>query len=184
MQDLYSTTSLDYQPTVELYLRCGCQGADLHCPRSIGPALGFLEEKSPSKGSKPCQRDTFLPKNEVAEELGLGCYPQGYAVMRLVQPSREDVVELECQGASEIVLTLNPLTRIDTAEKISSLTASPGCGNSEVYRPSRYRPHYDQMGQPRGARRLGRDQAPNHSKQGGRDEIRCMCVAFRLAAAI
>jgi hypothetical protein len=152
VQNLYSTTSLNYQPTVELYRRFGCQGADVDWLPSIFPALGFLAgnglslsvllqlvpvtftrrchtarflgEKSPADCNKPCQHDAFLLRNEMLEELGLEFFLQGNAVFRLVQPSREDVAELERQEVSEIVLTMNPLTGIDTAEKINELMAS------------------------------------------------------------
>jgi hypothetical protein len=154
VQELYSTTSLNYQKTIELYRSYGFQGADGDWLPAIFPALGllvenglslsvllhlvpvtltrrchtarFLGEKSPDECTKPCQHDAFLLKNEVLEELGLEFFLQGNAVMRLVEPAEEDIVELERRGVSEIVLTLNPLTGIDTAYKINDLMACLG----------------------------------------------------------
>ena len=77
----------------------------------------FLGEKSPEECSKPCLHRAFLLKNEA---LGMRFYLHGNAVFRLVQPSRKDVTNLEKYGVAELVVTMNPVTRIDSAEKIDN----------------------------------------------------------------
>jgi len=81
----------------------------------------FLGEKSPETCSMPCLRRAFVLKNEALKDYGLDFFLGGNTVLRLVQPSPEDIVDLENAGVSEVVLTLNPVTRIDTARKIDDL---------------------------------------------------------------
>ena len=65
--------------------------------------------------------------NEVLEALELEPYLlHGNAVFRLVQPSLEDLAALEGLGVDELVLTMNPLTRINTTERINDLIVSLG----------------------------------------------------------
>jgi len=149
LRALYSTTSLDYQATIELYRSYGCQKIDVDWIPRILPSLGFLVEKglslsvhlhlvpvtftrkchmarflgeqSPERCSRPCLRRAFVLKNEALKEYGLDFFLGGNTVFRLVQPSPEDVVDLENAGVSELVLAMNPITRIDTAPRIDEL---------------------------------------------------------------
>ena len=77
----------------------------------------FLGEASPEECSKPCLDRAFLLRNEA---FGLQLYLHGNAAFRLVQPSPKDVPDLEKHGVTELVLTMNPLTRIDSAERIDN----------------------------------------------------------------
>jgi len=152
IRDLYSTTSLNYLPTLELYRSRGCQRADVDWIPRIFPCLGFLVrnglslsvhlqlvpvtftrkchmarflgEKSPEECSRPCLRRAFLLRNEALDAVGLELFLHGNAVLRLEHPAAEDVAELEKLGVDELVLTMNPLTQIDTAQIIDSLMAS------------------------------------------------------------
>jgi len=154
IRDLYSSTSLNYQATIELYRSYGCQRADVDWVPHIFPSLGFLMEnglrlsvhlhlvpvtftrrchmarflgeKSPEECSKPCLGRAFLLRNEVLKAVGLEFFLHGNAVFRLEQPSPEDVAELKRLGIAELILTMNPLTKIDTAGKIDDLVLSLG----------------------------------------------------------
>jgi hypothetical protein len=149
LNTLYSTTSLNYQATIELYRSYGCQRVDVDWVPRILPSLRslvekglslsvhlhlvpvtftrkchmarFLAEESPETCSMPCLRRAFVLKNEALKDYGLDFYLGGNTVFRLVQPSSGDILDLENAGVSELVLTLNPITRIDTARKIDDL---------------------------------------------------------------
>jgi len=153
--DLYSSTSLNYEVTIELYRSLGCQRADADWIPRVFPSLGsvvrngfalsvhvhlvpvtftrkchmarFLGEKSPETCSRPCRRRAFVLRNEALEVLRLEpYYLHGNAVLRFVQPSPGDLAQLMRLGVAELVLTMNPLTQIDTTEKIDDLIASLG----------------------------------------------------------
>ena len=155
VRDLYSTTSLNYQPTIAFYRDLGCRKADADWIPYLFPSLGslvasgltvsvhlhlvpvtftrkchtarFLGEQSPERCHRPCLRRAFVLTNEVLEALELEPYLLlGNAVFRLVQPSLEDLAALEGLGVDELVLTMNPLTRIDTTERINDLIVSLG----------------------------------------------------------
>jgi hypothetical protein len=150
LRDLYSATSLNYQPTMELYRRHGCQKVDVDWIPSILPSLSllveegfslsvhlhlvpvtftrkchmarFLGEKSPETCSRPCLNSAFLLKNEAVgeyeEDFGLQLYLGGNTVFRVIQPSPADIRNLHETGVAELVLTMNPITRIDSARAI------------------------------------------------------------------
>ncbi len=149
LNTLYSTTSLNHQATMELYRSYDCQKADVDWVPRVLPALRslvekglslsvhlhlvpvtftrkchmarFLGEKSPETCSMPCLQRAFVLKNEALKDYGLDFLLGGNTVFRLVQPSSEDILDLENAGVAEVVLTLNPVTRIDTARKIDDL---------------------------------------------------------------
>jgi hypothetical protein len=154
IRDLYSTTSLNYQPTIELYHRHGCQRADVDWIPRIFPSFGFLVEngirlsvhlhlvpvtftrkchtarflgeKSPGSCSRPCLRRAFVLKSEVLEEYGLEFVLHGNTVFRVVQPLGADAVALQKDGVDELVLAMNPVTGLDTARRIDDLILSLG----------------------------------------------------------
>jgi hypothetical protein len=156
LHTLYSTTSLNYQATIELYRSYGCHRVDVDWVPRILPALRslvenglslsvhlhlvpvtftrkchmarFLGEKSPETCSRPCLRRAFVLKNEALKEYGLDFFLRGNTVFRLVQPSLEDILNLENAGVSELVLTLNPITRFTTGHILPSGASgtSPG----------------------------------------------------------
>ena len=145
LRTLFSSTSLNYRPTIELYRSYGCQRADIDWLPRIFPSLAFLVENglrlsvhlhlvpatftrkchtarflgetSPEECSKPCLDRAFLLRNEA---FGLELYLHGNVAFRLAEPHPETVKELVKVGVAELVLTMNPLTRIDSAEKIDN----------------------------------------------------------------
>jgi len=151
LRRLFSSTSLNYRPTIALYRRFGCQRADVDWIPRIFPALAFLTENglrlsvhlhlvpatftrkchmarflgetSLEECSKPCLRRAFLLRNEA---FGMQLYLLGNAAFRLMESTPEGVGELERYGVYELVLTMNPLTGIDSAEKIDQVISSLG----------------------------------------------------------
>jgi hypothetical protein len=151
LRSLYSSTSLNYRGTIELYRSYGCEGADIDWLPRIFPSLAFLAENglrlsvhlhlvpatftrrchtarflgetSPEKCSKPCLHRAFLLRNE---PLGTELYLHGNAAFRIVDPSPEGVEELRRHGVDELVLTMNSLTRVDSADKIDNTISKLG----------------------------------------------------------
>jgi collagenase-like PrtC family protease len=152
VEELYATTSLNYQPTLELYGSLGCHRADMDWIPRIFPSLSFLVsngwhisvhlglvpatftrrchtarflgETSPERCSRPCLRRAFLLRNEILEEFGLEFILHGNAVFRLEAFSRADIAELERVGATEVILTMNPVTRIHSTADIQEVMGS------------------------------------------------------------
>ena len=88
----------------------------------------FLGEKSPETCSRPCMRRAFVLTNEAIreyeEEFGLELFLNGNTVYRIIQPTPEEITDLERIGVTELILTMNPITCIDTAEKIDTLIST------------------------------------------------------------
>jgi hypothetical protein len=78
----------------------------------------FLGETHPERCSRPCLQRALVLRNEILEEFNLELVLHGNAVFRLEPPSRERVKELELVGAGELVLTMNPVTRVVNADDI------------------------------------------------------------------
>jgi hypothetical protein len=142
IRDVYASTSLNFQPTIDLYRSYGCQGADVDWIARIFPSLGFLvrnglslsmhlflvpvtftrkchtarflEEKSPEECSRPCLGRALLLRNELLEAVGVDFFLHGNAVFRLVQPSPRDMLAVRDAGVAEVVLAINPITRMLT----------------------------------------------------------------------
>ena len=154
IQELYGTTSLNYQLTLDLYRSLGCQWADMDWLPRVFPSLGFLtkagvrlsvhlhlvpitftrrchtarflDQASPAQCTRPCVRRAFLLRNEIVEEFGLDFILHGNAVFRLEPPSPEGIAELERAGVAEVVLTLNPVTRVRSTIGIDEVMGSLG----------------------------------------------------------
>jgi hypothetical protein len=151
LRSLFSSTSLNYAATIELYRRFGCHRADMDWIPRIFPSLSFLVqnglrlsvhlhlvpatltrkchmarylgEEVPEDCSRPCLDRAFLLRNE---GFGLELYLHGNAAFRIVDPSPEGVEELQRHGVHELVLTMNPLTRVDSAERIHTMMSKLG----------------------------------------------------------
>jgi len=151
LRSLFSSTSLNYGPTIELYRRHGCHRADVDWLPRVFPSLAFLVERGlrlsvhlhlipatftrkchtarflgeevPENCSRPCLHRAFLLRNE---PFGLELYLHGNAAFRLAEPHPEAVKQLESVGVSELVLSMNPVTRIDSAERIDHTLSELG----------------------------------------------------------
>ena len=151
LRSLFSSTSLNYRPTIETYRGYGCERADMGwLPRTFSslaflvenglrlsvhlhlvPATftrkchtaRFLGEADPEECSKPCLHRPFLLRNE---PFGMEFILHGNAVFQLVEPHPRDVKALEEAGVAELVLTMNLVTGIDSAEKIDDTISDLG----------------------------------------------------------
>jgi hypothetical protein len=146
LRTLFSSTSLNYAPTIALYRRFGCERVDLDWIPRIFPSLSFLiqkglrlsvhlhlvpatltrkchtarflGEKNPEDCSRPCLDRAFFLRNE---GFGLELYLHGNAAYHLVEPQQESVVQLKGAGVEEVILTMSPITRVDSAQKIDDM---------------------------------------------------------------
>lgn len=78
----------------------------------------FLGEKSPKSCSKPCDRQIFLLKHRTLKAELFLC---GNAVFSRAQPSRSGVRKLYVRGVNQFVITMGPITRIDSRQRINEL---------------------------------------------------------------
>ena len=152
IQNLYATTSLNYTPTLDLYRGLGCQQADVDWIPRIFPSIGllvrsgvkvsvhlhlvpmtftrrchtarFTHQTDPSRCTRPCLRRAFLLRNAMLEESEMAFILHGNAVFRVEQPSPADAAELQRIGVAEVVLTMNPVTRIRTTAEIHDVVGS------------------------------------------------------------
>jgi hypothetical protein len=151
LRSLFSSTSLNYGATIELYRGFGCERADLDwIPRTfrslsflaqkglhlsvhlqLVPATltrkchlaRFLGEEDPEECSRPCLDRALLIRNE---GFGLELYLHGNAAHQLVEPQPEAVEQLRGVGVADLVLTMNPITKVDSAEEIDSVISRLG----------------------------------------------------------
>ena len=149
LEKIYYQTSLNYVPTIHLYQKYGVEGVDVDwIPRSFpyfefliknGLSLSiythlipvavtkachtarFLGESDPEICSEPCNRKAFLLSQKT---LGLDLYLNGNVVYSHIEPSLRDVKGLFKQGICELVVTVNPITKIDSREKIDEFIQS------------------------------------------------------------
>ena len=152
IEELYATTSLNYTPTLDLYRGLGCQRADVDWIPRIFPSIGllvrngvrvsvhlhlvpmtftrrchtarFTHQTDPSQCTKPCLRRAFLLRNAMLEEFEMGFILHGNAVFRVEQPSPADAAELQRIGVAEVVLTMNPVTRVRSTAEIHDIVRS------------------------------------------------------------
>jgi hypothetical protein len=140
---LFSQTSLIFTPTIELFRSYGFTGVDVDWIPRIFPSFKwlkskglecslhsqqvviavtrkchtarFLGEKSLETCTKPCLNKAYTLKNDV---LGLEIFLLGNTVSTLVQQSNIDPKKMDELGVSEFVLSMNPLTRIESKNDI------------------------------------------------------------------
>jgi len=145
LEELYHQTSLNYAPTIHFYQKYGIKGVDVDwIPRSFlylnflirnGFTVSvhihlipvtitrrchtarFLSEKEPQICSRPCDKRAFLLKQPTLKKE---FYLHGNTVFRFIQSSLKDVKQLHEQGIEELVVTVNPITKIDSGEKIDA----------------------------------------------------------------
>ena len=146
---VFSSTSLNYLLTVDLFRNKGVRNADvdwiprtfpsfeqltkyginLHVHLHLVPVTltrrchtaRFLGKKTPEECSFPCLDRTFHLRNEL---FNLELYLCGNAVFSLEQPDRRMMRELEKTGVNEFVLTMNPITGIRSIQDIDDFSQS------------------------------------------------------------
>ena len=145
---VFSSTSLNYELTVDFYRKFGVQGADVDWIPRIFPCFNslskmglklsihlhlipvivtrrchtarFLGEETPEECSKPCLRRTFLLKNDA---LKLDLFLNGNVVFNRTHPSPGEISKLR-DNVAELIITMNPSVKIDTEQKINEIINS------------------------------------------------------------
>ena len=151
VKDLYNQTSLHYEPTIRFYKEYGFRGLDLdwiprcfpHYKFFVDQGLDvavhthlvpvtvtrkchtarFLGEKNPQNCSKPCNTRAFLLKHE-GVFMTVKLFLHGNAVFTLTQPTKKDVKNLLRAGATELVITMNPVTNTLSRERVNEVISS------------------------------------------------------------
>ena len=145
VENIFYQTSLNYKPTIKFFKSLGVNGADVdwipdcfrnfnflvkngiqlslhlnHIPITITRkchTARFLGEDRPENCSKPCYERTFTLKNEI---LGVEFVLQGNTVFRKVKPTKNEVKQIS-RKVRELVITMNPYTKIESQESIKPL---------------------------------------------------------------
>jgi hypothetical protein len=143
VEQIFYQTALNYEPTIKFYKEMGVQAADVDwIPQSfkhykelvehgvnlsvhthLVPAAltrkchtaRLLGEGSLDSCSKPCHTGAYEMKNEA---LKVELFLQGNGVFRITEPTKKEADQLGKIGVSELVLTMRPVTGIQTAEDI------------------------------------------------------------------
>jgi hypothetical protein len=76
----------------------------------------FLGEKRPEACSKPCVTEAFHLRNDLYD---LEFFLLGNVVFHFEQPSKEDFEKLNKDSVSDLVLTMNPISGIDSRKKVN-----------------------------------------------------------------
>jgi len=149
VRQIFYRTALNYQPTIQLYKEMGVNSADVDwIPQSfkhykelvkrgmdlsvylhLVPAAltrkchtaRLLGEESLDSCSKPCYSKAYEMENEA---LKVKLFLQGNGVFKIIEPTKKDADQLAKIGVSEFVLTMKPVTGIETAEDIQSIVES------------------------------------------------------------
>ncbi len=143
VEQIFYQTALNYEPTIRFYREMGVQAADVDwIPRSfkhykelvehgvnlsvhvhLVPAAltrkchtaRLLGEESLDSCSKPCYSRAYKMENEA---LKVALFLQGNGVFRIMEPTKKEADQLGKIGVSELVLTMRPVTGIETAKDI------------------------------------------------------------------
>jgi len=146
VEETYSQTSLNYAPTIKFFQELGVQGADLDWIPRCFPYFDFLTkmglnisvhlylipvtitrkchtarfvgEKNPRACSKPCNTKAYLLKQE---DIELKLFLHGNVVFRFIKPSRNDLEVLLKSNVTELIIGMNPITKISNQQKIDKL---------------------------------------------------------------
>jgi hypothetical protein len=146
VSQIFYQTALNYRPTINFYKNLGAVGADVDWIPELFSNLNFiiknglpvsvhmhsvpvamtrkchmarfLGEEDLDRCSRPCYTKAYSMDNEY---LGIDMVVQGNTVYKLKKPDRKTVRQLVNRGVSELVLTMSPITGVNTREQIDSL---------------------------------------------------------------
>jgi hypothetical protein len=146
IEHIFYQTSLNYAPTIEFFKSFRVIGADVdwvpQCFKSLSflskaglkvsihmhiiPAAitrkchmaRFLGVESFENCSRPCYLYAYSMKNDA---LRTQLFLHGNAIFRLIEPKRKELNQLIEAGVSNLVLSMNPLTRIKFKAQIDDL---------------------------------------------------------------
>lgn len=155
VRKVFSSTSLNHGLTLELYREHGVEGADVDWIPRVFPQFGFLSkrgldlsiflhlvpvivsrrchtarylgERSHEACSRQCRRRVFLLESDM---LGVELFLHGNTVFSRTQPSPKDVNKLKT--VSELVLTMNPITGLESRKKINDYILGSTIGRALV----------------------------------------------------
>lgn len=143
---IFYQTSLNYKPSIRFFQNYGVKDVDVdwipNCFKHYyflvrnGLALSvylhlipvtitrkchtarFLKEENLWTCSRPCNNRAFLLKERI---MHVEFYLQGNTVFSYTRPSQSDVRKLRKIGASELVIVMNPITKIESRQDIDEL---------------------------------------------------------------
>jgi len=149
VEKFFYQTSMNYEPTIQFFRGHGVEGVDVDWVPRCFPHLNFLVKRGlnlamylhlvpvtltrrchtarflgetrPESCSRQCNKKAFLLKQEV---MGTELYLQGNAVFHLAQPSQTEVKRLCEEGVDEFVITMSPITRVESRGEIDSAIES------------------------------------------------------------
>lgn len=143
---IFYQTSLNYSPTIKFFQSFGIRSVDVDwIPRSF-PSFSFLVEnelelfvhlyflpttttrmchtarflgeKTLESCSKPCHTRAFQMENAI---LGIKLYLHGNTVFQFMEPTKNDVKKLENSDVIKVVVTMNPITKVESRQEIDKL---------------------------------------------------------------
>jgi hypothetical protein len=143
VKKIFYQTALNYQPTINFYKGLGAIGSDIDWIPELFSSLKFiiknglkisvhlyaipvaitrkchtaryLGEENLEKCSRPCYNHAYNIKNET---LGTRLYLHGNTVFRIIEPDRRSIKKLDRLGVSDVVVTMNPLTKLETVKDL------------------------------------------------------------------
>lgn len=145
VKQIFYQTALNYEPTIEFFKDLGTVGADVDWIPEIFPNLNtltknkldvsvhlnsipvaltrkchmarFLGEEDLENCSRPCYTKAYVMDNEF---LNIELFLHGNTVFKLIESNRKILSQLTKRGVNELVLTMGPLTRINTQAQLDS----------------------------------------------------------------
>jgi collagenase-like PrtC family protease len=149
VKQIFYQTALNYEPTIQFYKDLGTVGADVDWIPEIFPNLSnltkneleisvhlnsipvvitrkchmarFLGEQDLENCSKPCYTKAYIMDNEF---LKAELFLHGNTVFKLIESNRKNLSKLTKHGVTELVLTMGPLTRINSQTQLDSVIQS------------------------------------------------------------
>ncbi|MDQ1279674.1 MAG: hypothetical protein QG670_936 [Thermoproteota archaeon] len=146
VEKTFYQTSLNYEPTIQSFKENRIQGADVDWIPQSFPYYDFLADNgleysihlhsipvtitrrchmarfldvtNLEKCPRPCYTQALRLKNEI---INLDLFLHGNTVFRLTEPTQNDINRLYKTKVSEFVITMSPLTKINTQKDIDAL---------------------------------------------------------------
>jgi hypothetical protein len=146
VKKIFYQTALNYEPTILFYKELGILGSDIDWIPELFPSLKFLTqnnlqlsihlhsvpiaitrkchmarflgEKDLDKCSRPCFKTAYSMRNKTLNSV---FYLHGNTVFSYIDPEKRLIKKLDRMGISDLVVTMNPLTRITTKSKVDEL---------------------------------------------------------------
>ena len=146
VEKIFYQTALNYEPTIEFYKELKVIGADVDWIPKLFPNLRFISrnglqisvhlqsipaaitrkchmarflgETDLDQCSRPCYTKAYLMSNPILDKK---LYLHGNVVYRLEAPNKKTMSSLKNSGASELILTMSPLSQITTQPQLEDV---------------------------------------------------------------